>query len=71
MRLNAEFDRRAVVRPKDYEWVPSPMPAVERMMFDRIGDEVARATSLVLHAPGSASVMDRHNGSIPWCCLRI
>jgi anti-sigma factor ChrR (cupin superfamily) len=39
MRLNADFAERAVVRPDDYEWVPSPMPGVERMMLDRVGDE--------------------------------
>jgi anti-sigma factor ChrR (cupin superfamily) len=44
MRLNADFSERVVIRPDDYEWVDSPMPGVERMMLDRIGDEVARAT---------------------------
>jgi hypothetical protein len=29
------------------------MPGVERRMLDRIGDEVARATSIVRYAPGS------------------
>ena len=53
MRLNANFSERAVIRPDDYAWVPSPMPGVERMMLDRVGDEVARATSLVRYQPGS------------------
>lgn len=51
MQLNADFSERVVVRPEDYSWVDSPMPGVERMMLDRIGDEVARATSLVRYAP--------------------
>jgi len=51
--LNADFSERVVVRPDDYSWVPSPAPGVERMMLDRIGDEVARATSLVRYVPGS------------------
>ena len=53
MRLNADFSKRVVIRPEDYDWVASPMPGVERMMLDRIGDEVARATSLVRYAPNS------------------
>ena len=53
---------RVVVRPEDYEWVDSPMPGVERMMLDRIGDEVARATSLVRYAPNSAFSAHVHGG---------
>ncbi len=62
MRLNADFSKRAVIRPDDYEWVPSPMPGVERMMLDRIGDEVARATSLVRYAPDSTFSPHSHGG---------
>ena len=35
-------------------WVASPIAGVERRMLERDGDEVARATSLVRYAPGSA-----------------
>ena len=62
MRLNADFSKRAVIRPQDYEWVDSPMPGVERMMLDRIGDEVARATSLVRYAPNSKFSAHVHGG---------
>jgi anti-sigma factor ChrR (cupin superfamily) len=62
MRLNADFAERVVVRPGDYRWVDSPMPGVERMMLDRIGDEVARATSLVRYAPGSTFSSHVHTG---------
>jgi anti-sigma factor ChrR (cupin superfamily) len=62
MRLNADFSKRIVVRPADYEWVSSPMPGVERMMLDRVGDEVARATSLVRYAPGSRFSAHTHGG---------
>lgn len=62
MRLNADFSQRVVIRPDDYEWVASPMPGVERMMLDRIGDEVARATSLVRYAPGSVFSRHVHGG---------
>lgn len=62
LRVNADFDRRAVVRPADYRWVASPMPGVERMMLDRIGGEVARATSLVRYAPNSRFSSHVHGG---------
>ena len=62
MRINADFSKRIVIRPDDYEWVASPMPGVERMMLDRIGDEVARATSLVRYAPNSTFSSHVHGG---------
>jgi anti-sigma factor ChrR (cupin superfamily) len=38
------------------------MPGVERMMLDRIGDEVARATSIVRYAPYSQFSSHTHDG---------
>lgn len=62
MDINADFTKRAVVHAADIPWVPSPMPGVERRMLDRIGDEVARATSIVRYAPGSAFSAHTHDG---------
>ena len=62
LRINADFTEKVVIRPSDYHWVPSPLPGVERMMLDRIGDEVARATSLVRYAPFSAFTEHVHGG---------
>ena len=62
MRLRADFGRHAVVTPDQYEWVPSPAPGVERMMLDRIGDEVARATSIVRYAANSNFPAHEHGG---------
>jgi anti-sigma factor ChrR (cupin superfamily) len=53
MRINADYTRRAVERPQTAVWRPSPAPGVERRMLDRVGDEVAVATSVVRYAPGS------------------
>ena len=61
-RLNADFSQRIVIRPDDYRWVASPMAGVERMMLDRIGDEVARATSIVRYAPFSEFSAHTHSG---------
>ncbi len=60
MRINAEFAEKAVVVPKDSDWVCSPESGVDRVMLDRIGDEVARATSLVRYAAGSSFARHEH-----------
>ncbi len=62
LRVHADFSKRAVVRPGEAPWVPSPMPGVERQMLDRIGDEVARATSIVRYAPQSEFAAHTHGG---------
>jgi anti-sigma factor ChrR (cupin superfamily) len=54
MQIRSDLSQRAVVRPGEVEYVPSPLAGVERLMLDRDGGEVARATSLVRYAPGSA-----------------
>ena len=62
MELNADFSRRAVVHAAQMDWVPSPIAGVDRRMLDRIGDEVARATSIVRYAPGSQFSRHTHGG---------
>lgn len=62
MGLNDDFSRRAVVHSADEPWVASPMPGVDRRMLDRIGDEVARATTIVRYAPGSKFSSHVHTG---------
>lgn len=60
--INADFEQRIVIRPDEYRWVESPMKGVERMMLDRIGDEVARATSIVRYEPYSEFSSHTHEG---------
>lgn len=60
VRINADVDQRAVIRPGDIGWQPSPMPSVERRMLDRIGAEVARATCIVRYAPESRFARHGH-----------
>jgi quercetin dioxygenase-like cupin family protein len=62
MKLNADFTRRAVVHAARLDWTPSPIAGVDRRMLDRIGDEVARATSIVRYAPGSRFSAHTHGG---------
>jgi hypothetical protein len=62
MELNADFSRRAAVHAARLSWLSSPIAGVERRMLDRIGDEVARATSIVRYAPDSSFSPHTHGG---------
>lgn len=62
-RLNADFDQRVVVPPATADsWSPSPEPGVHRHRLDRIGGEVARATSIVRYDAGSQFARHTHGG---------
>ena len=56
--LHADFSVPVALQTDTLDWLPSPAPGVERRMLDRIGGEVARATSIVRYAPNSR--FDRH-----------
>ena len=62
MEINANFSQRVAVDTSELDWVASPMQGVDRRMLDRIGDEVARATSIVRYAEGSAFSEHTHHG---------
>jgi hypothetical protein len=62
MLLNDDFTARAIVHAGATAWVPSPTKGVERRMLFRIGDEKARATSIVRYAPGSVFPAHGHPG---------
>ena len=69
MDINADFTQRAVVHADQEPWVASPMKGVDRRMLDRIGDEVARATTIVRYAPGSAFSAHTHTGGEEYLVL--
>lgn len=62
MNLNADFNNRVLVHSDQVDWLASPMPGVDRRMLDRIGDEVARATTIVRYAPNSKFSAHTHTG---------
>lgn len=62
MEINADFSQRVAVHAAGIPWTPSPMPGVDRRMLDRLGDEVARATTIVRYAPDSAFSGHVHTG---------
>lgn len=54
MNINDDFQVKAVVHTPDLAWQSSPSPRVMRKPLDRIGGEVARATSIVHYAPNAS-----------------
>ena len=60
MDVNADFSARAAIDTRNAPWIASPQAGVERKLLDRVGDEVARATSIVRYAPGSAFAPHTH-----------
>jgi hypothetical protein len=60
MRINADFSKKAAVVPDNAQWICSPESGVDRRMLDRIGDEVARATSVVRYRSGSSFPRHEH-----------
>lgn len=62
MHLNADFSKSVVIDSHKLAWEDSPMAGVQRRKLDRIGDEVARATSIVKYAPKSYFNPHTHGG---------
>lgn len=69
MELNADFSQDVRIAFADNPWRASPGAGVERKMLDRIGDEVARATTIVRFAPGSAFAEHTHDGGEEYIVL--
>ncbi len=62
MRINDDLSLPVIVHAETQDWVPSPAAGVDRRMLFRVGGEVARATSIVRYAPGSAFPRHTHRG---------
>jgi len=62
MKINADFNKRVVVHSAQSEWLESPMQGVYRRPLDRIGAEIARATTIVKYAPNSHFSPHVHTG---------
>ncbi|MCO6409943.1 cupin domain-containing protein [Hoeflea alexandrii] len=60
--IRTDFTRTEIVDTAAMDWIASPSGGVDRKPLDRIGGEVARATSLVRYAPGSDFPSHTHNG---------
>jgi len=53
MNINIDYSKRVVINHHDLPWIKSPDLGVERRMLERMGDEVAKATSIVRYQPDS------------------
>jgi anti-sigma factor ChrR (cupin superfamily) len=62
MNINHDITQRVVLHTPQMDWVGSPATGVQRKMLDRVGDEVARATSVVRYEPGAAFTAHAHGG---------
>jgi len=62
MKIAADFKQREIVHTDTLPWVASPMAGVDRRALDRVGGEVARATTIVRYAPGSQFSPHIHTG---------
>jgi anti-sigma factor ChrR (cupin superfamily) len=62
LELNNDFSKRVVMHAPEIDWLASPMAGVNRRMLDRIGDEIARATTIVRYDPGSSFFAHIHDG---------
>ena len=62
MNINADFTLKAVMDTHTLAWEPSPMDGVARQPLDRVGDEVARASSMVRYTAGAGYSAHTHGG---------
>jgi quercetin dioxygenase-like cupin family protein len=62
MRINDDLTIPVIVHAAQLPWKASPAAGVDRRMLFRIGEEVARATSIVRYAPRSAFPRHTHGG---------
>jgi anti-sigma factor ChrR (cupin superfamily) len=62
MEINADFNKRVVVHSEQLDWLDSPMPGVSRRPLDRVGGEVARATTIVRYQADSHFSPHTHTG---------
>jgi anti-sigma factor ChrR (cupin superfamily) len=61
MNIHNDLSERIVLHTDRLEWQPSPIQGVERQMLDRVGEEVARATSVVRYAPNTEFTPHSHD----------
>lgn len=62
MKINEDLTKPVLLQAGAPDWVPSPAAGVDRRMLYREGAEVARATSIVRYAAGSAFPAHVHSG---------
>jgi len=61
MNLHADLTQRVVIHHPDLPWTPSPETGVERRMLERVGEELAKATTVVRYQPGAKFQTHTHD----------
>jgi hypothetical protein len=69
MELHSDFSQRILLHTAEMPWQQSPSAGVDRRMLDRIGGEVARATTIVRFAPGHSFSPHTHGGGEEYVVL--
>ena len=62
MDIHSDFAERIVLHADELVWQPSPPAGVMRKYLDRVGDEVARASSIVRYEPNTSFAQHAHDG---------
>ena len=60
MHIHSDYSQRVVLNHHDLPWISSPSLGVERRMLDRMGDEIAKATSIVRYQAGARFTSHLH-----------
>jgi anti-sigma factor ChrR (cupin superfamily) len=61
MDINIDYSKRVVINHHDLPWIKSLDLGVERRLLERLGDEVAKATSIVRYQPDSKFQRHTHD----------
>jgi anti-sigma factor ChrR (cupin superfamily) len=70
MKINANFRAFAATNFDASKYIPSPAYGVNRFMLDRVGDELARATTIVEYSPNSKFPTHTHIGGEEFLVLK-
>ena len=62
MNIHSDFAERIVLHTDALVWQASPQAGVVRKYLDRVGDEVARASSIVRYEPNTSFAQHAHDG---------
>jgi anti-sigma factor ChrR (cupin superfamily) len=62
MDIHSDFAERIVLHTNELVWHASPEAGVARKYLDRVGDEVARASSIVRYKPNTSFTQHAHDG---------
>ncbi|MCC6697257.1 MAG: cupin domain-containing protein [Candidatus Hydrogenedentes bacterium] len=62
MERRTDFARREVVLPGCEAWWSSPMAGAERYILDRVGEKIARETSIIRYEAGARVTAHAHDG---------